>query len=66
MKRFLISALWGVIFYFLGYVLVATLVEAPAMDAWNPLIALIAAILAAAGSWKGWLPGTRMFKDNSD
>jgi hypothetical protein len=30
MKRFFIGALWGMIFYFVGYVLVTMLVEAPA------------------------------------
>ena len=35
------------------------IVGRPAVDAWQPLIALVAATLASAGSWKGWLPGTR-------
>ncbi len=63
MKRFLIGAVWGAMFYVLGYVLVGVIVEPPVMDSWNPVIALTAAALAAAGSWKGWLPGTRNLKN---
>jgi len=63
MKRFLIGAVWGAMFYVLGYVLVGAIVEPPVMDSWNPIIALTAAVLAAAGSRKGWLPGTRNLKD---
>jgi hypothetical protein len=57
MKRFLIGAIWGVIFYVLGFILVGAIVGAQAVDSWNPVIALIAAALAAAGAWKGWCCG---------
>ena len=63
MKRFLIGAVWGAMFYVLGYVLVGAIVEFLVMDSWNPIIALTAAVLAAVGSWKGWLPGMRNLKD---
>jgi hypothetical protein len=38
---------------------VGLIVGSPAVDAWRPLIALVAASPASAGSWQGWLPGTR-------
>ena len=59
MRRAIIGALWGMIFYLLGHAIVGLIVGSPAVDGWRPLIALVAATLAAAGSWKGWLPGTR-------
>ena len=59
MRRAIIGALWGMLFYLVGSAVVGLIVGRPAVDAWQPLIALVAAILASAGSWKGWLPGTR-------
>ena len=58
MKRTMIGALWGMIFYLFGHAIVGLIVGSPAVDGWRPLIALIAASLASAGSWQGWLPGT--------
>ena len=66
MRRAIIGALWGMIFYLLGHVIVGLIVGSPAVDAWRPLIALVAATLAAAGSWKGWLPGTRTARDPNE
>jgi hypothetical protein len=62
MKRPMIGALWGMIFYLFGHAIVGLMVGSPAVDAWRPLIALVAASLASAGSWQGWLPGTRNSK----
>jgi hypothetical protein len=59
MKRTMISALWGMIFYLFGHAVVGLIVGSPAVDAWRPLIALVAVTLASVGSWKGWLPRTR-------
>ena len=59
MKRTMIGAVWGMIFYLLGHAIVDLIVGSPAVDAWRPLIALVAATLASVGSWNGWLPGTR-------
>jgi hypothetical protein len=50
------------IFYLFGHAIVGLMVGSPAVDAWRPLIALVAASLASAGSWHGWLPGTRNSK----
>ena len=59
MRRAIIGALWGMLFYLVGNAAVGLIVGRPVVDAWQPLIALVAATLASAGSWKGWLPGTR-------
>ena len=59
MKRTMIGALWGMIFYLFGHAVVGLMVGSPAVDAWRPWIALAAAGLASAGSWQRWLPGTR-------
>jgi hypothetical protein len=53
------------IFYLLGHVVVGLIVGSQAVDGWRPLIALVAATLAAAGSWKGWLPGTQTARDSN-
>ena len=66
MRRAIIGALWGMIFYLLGHAIVGLIVGSPVVDAWRPLIALVAATLAAAGSWKGWLPGTRKSRDPNE
>jgi amino acid transporter len=65
MRRTIIGALWGMIFYLLGHVVVGLIVGSQAVDGWRPLIALVAATLAAAGSWKGWLPGTQTARDSN-
>ena len=57
MRRAIIGALWGMILYLLGHAIVGLIVEEPVVDGWRPSIALVAATLASAGSWKGWLPG---------
>ena len=49
MRRAIIGALWGMIFYLLGHVIVGLIVGSPAVDAWRPLIALVAATLAVRG-----------------
>jgi hypothetical protein len=54
------------IFYLLGHAIVGLIVGSLAVDAWRPLIALVAATLAAGGSWKGWLPGTRNSRDPNE
>lgn len=66
MRRAIIGALWGMLFYLVGNAVVGLIVGRPVVDAWQPLIALVAAILASAGSWKGWLPGTRKSRDEND
>lgn len=63
MKRTMIGALWGMIFYLTGHAIVGLIIGSPAVDAWRPLIALVAASVASAGSWQGWLPGTRNSPD---
>jgi hypothetical protein len=50
------------ILYLVGNAIVSLIVGSPAVDAWRPVIALVAATLASGGSWKGWLPGTRKFE----
>jgi pyroglutamyl-peptidase len=65
MKRTMVGALWGMIFYLVGHAIVGVIVGSLAVDAWRPWIALVAATLASAGSWKGWLPGTQNSKDPS-
>jgi hypothetical protein len=50
------------ILYLVGHAIVSLIVGSPAVDAWRPVIALVAATLASGGSWKGWLPGTRKFE----
>lgn len=66
MRRAIIGALWGMLFYLVGNAAVGLIVGRPVVDAWQPLIALVAASLASAGSWKGWLPGTRKSRDAND
>ena len=66
MRRAMMGALWGMIFYLVGHAIVGLIVGSPAVDAWRPLIALVAATLVSAGSWQGWLPGTRNSRDPSD
>jgi len=58
----MMGAIWGMILYLVGHAIVSLIVGSPAVDAWRPVIALVAATLASAGSWKGWLPGTRKFE----
>jgi hypothetical protein len=65
MKRTMVGALWGMIFYLIGHAIVGVMVGSLAVDAWRPWIALVAATLASAGSWKGWLPGTQDSKGPS-
>jgi hypothetical protein len=65
MRRTMVGALWGMILYLVGHAIVGLIVGSPAVDAWRPLIALVAAALAATGSWKGWLPGTQNSKDSN-
>ena len=62
MRRAMLGALWGMILYLVGHAIVSLIVGSPAVDAWRPVMALVAATLASAGSWKGWLPGTRKFE----
>ena len=66
MRRAIIGALWGMLFYFVGNAVVGLIVGRPVVDSWQPLIALVAATLASAGSWKGWLPGTQKSRDPSE
>ena len=63
MKRTVIGAVWGMVLYLIGYSLVGALLGSLAAEPWRPIIALLAAALAATGSWKGWLPGTQNSKD---
>jgi hypothetical protein len=42
MKRTMIGAVWGMIFYLFGHAVVGLIVGSPAVDAWRPLIALVA------------------------
>jgi hypothetical protein len=66
MRRAMLGALWGMILYLVGHAIVSLIVGSPAVDAWRSVIALVAATLASAGSWKGWLPGTRNSRDSSE
>ena len=66
MRRAMLGALWGMILYLVGHAIVGLIVGSPAVDAWRPVIALVAATLASAGSWKGWLPGTQKSRDPSE
>jgi hypothetical protein len=66
MKRTMMGGLWGMIFYLAGHAIVGLIVGSPAVDGWRPWIALVAATLASAGSWKGWLPGTQSSKDSNE
>jgi hypothetical protein len=59
MKRTVIGAVWGMVFYLIGSSIVSAIAGSQALDPWRPFIALVAAALAVAGSWKGFLPGTR-------
>ena len=63
MRRLVFGALWGVVFYILGYFLVRAVVGSEAVDAYQFIISLVAATLAAAGSWRGFLPGTKITKE---
>ena len=66
MKRMVMGALWGMGFYLCGTVVADAIAGSQAVDPWRHAIALGAAALAAIGSWKGWLPGTRNWKDSSE
>jgi uncharacterized membrane protein YdjX (TVP38/TMEM64 family) len=66
MRRAMMGALWGMILYLIIYSIAGAILGGAATESWRPTIALIAAALAAAGSWKGWLPGTRNSKDPSE
>jgi hypothetical protein len=66
MRRTMVGALWGMILYLVGHAIVGLIVGSPAVDAWRPLIALVAAALASAGSWQGWLPGTQKSRDPNE
>lgn len=50
MRRTMMGALWGMILYLLGHAVVGLIVGSPAVDDWRPLIVLVAAALASAGS----------------
>jgi len=63
MKRTMVGALWGMVFYLVVHGIIGLIVGSPAADSWRPWAALVAAALAAAGSWKGWLPGTQKTRD---
>ena len=65
-KRTLVGAVWGMILYLIIYSIAGMILGGAAAESWRPTIALVAAALAAAGSWKGWLPGTRNSKDPSE
>ena len=65
-KRTLVGAVWGMILYLIIYSIAGVILGGAAAESWRPTIALVAAALAAAGSWKGWLPGTRNSKDPSE
>ena len=56
----------GDVFYLVGNAVVGLIVGRLVVDAWQPLIALVAATLASAGSWKGWLPGTQKSRDPNE
>jgi hypothetical protein len=62
----MVGALWGMILYLVGHAIVGLIVGSPAVDAWRPLIALVAAALASTGSWKGWLPGTQKSRNPNE
>jgi hypothetical protein len=66
MRRTMVGALWGMIFYLAGHAIIGLIVGSPGVDSWRPWIALVAAALASAGSWKGWLPGTQNPKDSNE
>jgi hypothetical protein len=66
MRRAMVGALWGMILYLVGHAIVGLIVGSPAVDAWRPLIALVAAALASTGSWKGWLPGTQKSRNPNE
>ena len=65
-KRTLVGAVWGMILYLLIYSIAGAILGTAAAESWRPIIAVVAAALAAAGSWKGWLPGTRNPSDPSE
>ena len=48
MRRAMMGALWGMILYLVGHAIVSLIVGSPAVDAWRPVIALVAATLASA------------------
>jgi hypothetical protein len=54
MRRAMMGAIWGMILYLVGHAIVSLIVGSPAVDAWRPVIALVAATLASGGNWKGW------------
>ena len=57
MRRAIIGALWGMLFYLVGSAVVGLIVGRSAVDAWQPLIALVAATLASAIEWTIESPG---------
>ena len=58
MRRMIIGAVWGMALYLFSMIVAGAIVGRQVVEPWSPIIALSAAGLAAAGSWKGWLPGT--------
>ena len=58
MRRMIMGAVWGMALYLFSMVVAGAIVGRQAVESWSPIIAFSAAALAAAGSWKGWLPGT--------
>jgi hypothetical protein len=63
MKRMIMGAVWGMILYILGTVVAGLIGDGQTAEASRLLIAISAAAVAAVGSWKGWLPGTRGGRD---
>jgi hypothetical protein len=58
MRRMIMGAVWGMALYLFSMVVAGAIVGRQTVESWSPIIAFSAAALAAAGSWKGWLPGT--------
>ena len=50
------------ILYLLIYSIAGAILGSAAAESWRPTIALVAAALAAAGSWKGWFAGHAEFE----
>ena len=66
MRRTMVGAIWGMILFLVGYSIVEAIVGGPTAETWRPSIALVAATIAAAGCWKGWLPGAWSSKDSNE
>ena len=62
MRKMIAGIVWGMALYLLGGLVVGVFTGSQAADALRPAIALVAAAVAAAGSWKGLLPGARVPK----